>query len=55
MWRCVRNGYELDNHVIRGKRKECERIEKDRKGRGGVRKQRERWRLIERLELFLKC
>ena len=28
----VRNGNELDNHVIREKRKERERIEKDREG-----------------------
>ena len=47
---------ELDNHVIREKRKECERIEKDREGqRRGQRKQGERRRLIEKLESFLMC
>ena len=32
LWRCVRNGKELDNHMIRQKREEYERIEKDREG-----------------------
>ena len=32
VWRCVRNGNELDNHVIREKRKECEKVEQDREG-----------------------
>ena len=38
----MRYGNELDNHVIRKKRKGCERYRKIEEGRGGDREKREK-------------